>query len=344
MVSPGVVPWMSDARGTWLEHARDWISRNVEALGLGPLTDVEFVRERVWGAVARVVTRERVLFFKAQGVRARLEPVLVSDIAERWPGLGADVLAADFERAWLLLADHGTPMSGWLDAEGQAVVFEKLIPRYARLQRESNGLIERWIAAGAPDRRVANVPELLERLLAGDPWGFVLPLELEQRRAIDAGVLDLVRVCDELGATPFADALDHCDMHGGNVLIKGGTARLIDWGDACITHPFTSLFATYQHVVAKMPRGDRRGVALRLRDIYLEAWSDLASSRELRDAYGHAIWLGHVIRALSFAYMLDMAEARHREAVARFLMQWTEKRTLLGRGDELVEAIASDVE
>jgi hypothetical protein len=211
------------------------------------------------------------------------------------------------------------------------------------VQRESSALIERWIAAGAPDRRVSNIPKLLERLLAGELWG-ALPLEPEQHRAIEAVLPELRRVCEQLAATPFASTLDHCDMHGGNVLIGRGSPRLVDWGDACITHPFCSLFVTYQHAVALMPPGDRRSSALRLRDIYLETWSDLASAAELRTAFAHATWLGYLVRALSFAHMLDPSDASGRVDVARFLMRWAETLPVLGRADDLVEAVAGQAE
>ena len=337
------VPWMSDARRSWLEDVQRWVSESVEALDLGPKADVAFFRERTWGAVARVETSQRVLFFKAQGVPTRLEPTLVSDLAVHWPGLGPDVLAADLQRAWLLLADHGTRMWDSLDPAAQVDIFEQLIPQYARVQRESSGLIERWIAAGAPDRRIENIPKLLERLLAGDLWG-ALTLEPAQHREIEAIVPDLVQICDSLASMPFAAALDHCDLHGGNVLIGRGSPRLIDWGDACITHPFCSLFVAYQHAVAMMPPSDRRGAALRLRDVYLEPWSDLASATELRAAFAHATWLGYLIRALSFAYMLDLSDATGRDDVARFLIRWTGTHALLGRADELVEAVAGQTE
>jgi hypothetical protein len=334
---------MSDARRSWLEDVQRWVSESVEAMDLGPKADITFFRERTWGAVARVETSQRLLFFKAQGVPARLEPALVSDLARHWPGLGPDVLAVDLQRAWLLLADHGTRMWDALDPAAQVDVLEQLIPRYARVQRESSGLIERWIAAGAPDRRVENIPKLLDRLLAGELWG-ALPLEPAHYHAIEAVVPDLVRICDSLASMPFAAALDHCDLHGGNVLIGRGSPRLIDWGDACITHPFCSLFVAYQHAVAMMPPSDRRTAALRLRDVYLETWGDLAPATELRAAFAYATWLGYLIRALSFAYMLDPSDATGRDDVAHFLIRWTGAHALLGRADELVEAVAGQTE
>lgn len=100
---------------------------------------------------------------------------------------------------------------------------------------------------------------------------------------------------------------------------------------------------TYQHAVAKLPVTDRAAAALRLRDVYLDAWSDVASRGDLRDAYAQAIWIGHVIRALNFAHQLgDPSEWG--EAVAKFFLRWHEQFALLGRSDELILTVASQVE
>jgi hypothetical protein len=87
-----------------------------------------------------------------------------------------------------------------------------------------------WIDAGVPDRRVHRLPGLLDSLLAGQTPGGVLPMDAEQRRAVDGLLGDFGRVCAELAATPCAETLDHGDLHGGNVLVDGGRHRLVDWG------------------------------------------------------------------------------------------------------------------
>jgi hypothetical protein len=330
---------MTAARDSWLGDATRWITGTIDALGLGPCADVAPIRERPWGAVLRVEISDRVLFFKAEGPGARHEPVIVADIASTHPQLVPDLLASDLERGWLLMADHGSPMWDSVDAAGEIEIWEQIFPIYARMQRASAPKIERWIDAGTPDRRLQRLPALVEGLLAG---GFV-PLDHDRRRAIEAMLDDLAGVCDDLATTEFAQSIDHSDMHGGNVLIGRGTPRLADWGDACITHPFASPFVTYQHAVAKLPASDRPAATRRLRDVYIEAWSEDASADDLRDAFAKATWLGHVIRALNFAHQLG-DPSKWGEDVAKFLGRWQEQYALLGRGDELIMAVASQVE
>lgn len=334
--------WMTDGRDAWLADVRAWITGTV-----GEPDAVELVRERIWGAVHRVEIPGRRVFFKATGPGGRHEPVILADIAPRWPGLGPDVVAADLERSWLLMEDHGTAMWDTVDVAEQVVIFEHLLPHYAEMQRESGDLIGRWIDAGTPDRRVTQLPAMLDGLLNGELWRDELPLASDERLAIDATRPLFERVCAELAATPFADAIDHSDLHGGNVLVGRGEPRLVDWGDSCVTHPFASPFVVFQHAVAKLAPDERRDAALRLRDAYLEPWRADADRGELVRTFAAATWIAYVVRALNFAHQLDDTAPDASEwssGIAEFLRRWLAKADMLDRPDDLVVTVASEVE
>jgi hypothetical protein len=330
--------WMTDARAAWLGDATRWINGTTDSLGLGSAVDVKSIRERPWGAVLRVEMSDCVLFFKAEGPGAGHEPVIVADIAATHPQLVPDLLAADLDVGWLLMADQGSPMWDRVSPADEIEIWEQIFPVYARMQRGSVSKIEHWIDAGTPDRRLHLLPALVDELLAA-----TVLLDHDQRRAIEATLPGLARVCGDLATTNFAHGIDHSDMHGGNVLVGRGKPRLADWGDACITHPFASPFVTYQHTVAKLPASDRPAATRRLRDAYLEVWGADASADDLRDAFAKATWLGYLIRALNFQHQLG-APTEWGDAVAKFFVRWQEQYELLGRGDELIMAVASQLE
>jgi len=324
----------------WLEDVERWIAAVV-----GTTVRLEVTRERAWGVIVRVTTPDRVLFFKEPASAGRHESVIVADIAERWPGLVPDVVAADHDRAWLLMEDHGVPMRDSVAPDKQIEVFEEILPRYADVQRASRPMLHGWMSAGVPDRRVERLPALVDDLLAGRSRIGVVPLPPEQRALIESAQDDLARVVDELAPTEFAVAIDHSDLHDGNVLVGRDAPRVIDWGDGCISHPFASLFVVFQHAVARSAASGRRRASLRLRDVYLDPWKPDASMRELHEAFAHATWLGYVIRALNFVHMMGEESVEEcRQAVAEFLVRWAEKCPLLDDPDELVAAIADQTE
>lgn len=154
--------WLGDGRDEWLKEVSDWLGDVVWALGLGSLVEITSVRERLWGAVLRVRTSDRVVYFKAEGLGAHHEPQILGALAPAWPDLVPEVLEADGPRRWLLMADHGRPMWDVLDTAEQVAAFERLLPQYAELQASSSRSVEVWMEAGAPDRRVHRLPELLE--------------------------------------------------------------------------------------------------------------------------------------------------------------------------------------
>ena len=325
-------PWLSGGRAAWIAEVEAWVSSALARGGLGPLVALESVNERVWGAVLRVVTDRGPLYFKASGPLCRHEPPIIEALGPRWPRLVPDLLAVDRERAWMLLADHGRPMVALPPAD-QLEVLLGLLPDYAEMQRGTTDLVPTWMAAGMPDRRVHQLPRLLAELLDGrSPIG-ALSIEADERGALEGGADRFAEVCAELAGGPDAVALDHADMHGTNVFIDGASARLADWGDACATHPFSSLAVPYAFVVARLPGPEPRAATLRLRDTYLEAWGGPAEQRE---AFGLAVWVAHVTRAINVAHESAGTVADQGE-VLDLLRTWHAKRTLLDSPDELIQ-------
>ena len=230
-----------------------------------------------------------------------------------------------------------------LDTPGQVESFERLLPLYAELQASTSESVAAWIEAGAPDRRVHRLPELLDALLTGQTPAGSLPIEASQRHALDALRPDFARVCEELAGGPCAAALDHGDLHGGNVLVRASAQRLVDWGDSCVTHPFVSLYVTFELAVSRLGRADRAAAARRLRDAYLDAWPAYGSFTTRRETFTLALWAGYVSRALEFAQMLDGAPPdlidRWRGHIVAVLEHWHEAHRRLNDDEEFLAAI-----
>ncbi|MGZ5401459.1 MAG: phosphotransferase, partial [Nocardioides sp.] len=55
--------------------------------------------------------------------------------------------------------------------------------------------------------------------------------------------------CERLAAYGVRETLQHDDLHDGQVFLGDGTHLLLDWGDACVSHPFFTLSVTLEGVV-----------------------------------------------------------------------------------------------
>ncbi len=278
------------------EAAEAWIKAHVESMGRTKL-----VHERPWGTVRRVQVAGGVAWFKAcapaQAFEARLTPALAS----RWPDRLPGVAASDEERGWLLLYDAGDP----LGFDGDPEPWLSVLPRYAELQRGETAHALRHVAGGVPERRIAAFPALYESMLERE-----LPISSGDLERLQTFARRFLELCDELAAHDIAETIQHDDLHGANVYRRDGTLRILDWGDACVSHPFLTFFVTFLHLEEMLP-ADGQWLE-RLRDAYLEPWG---SPSGLHETFALAQRLGPFAHVFKELHVLD---AIPREAQKRF--------------------------
>ncbi len=258
--------------------AESWIRTYVEPVGA-----IETARERPWATVLRVPLADGVAWFKACSPVQAFEPRLTAGLFARWPDRVVEVLGHDEERAWLLLANAGAPIGYYLNPPETWLV---ALPLYAELQRGEAAYTPAHLTHHVPDLRVARLPARYEDLLRR-----YLPLESDE--------IDRLR--------RFApETVQHDDLHGANLYALGEQLRLLDWGDASISHPFASLVVTFRFLeeINKLPPADPWFA--RLRDAYLEPWG-----RGLAGAFALAMRVGTFAHAFEWARQRDaLPEAR----------------------------------
>ena len=235
-----------------------WIDAHVERTGA-----VEEVRVRPWATVLRAPTADGPVWMKLARAGTAFEVPLYGLLAREVPERVLTPIAADEERAWLLLPDGG-PTIGDGDADPEAVI--AALVEYGRLQRALAPHAEEMLALGVHDMRPAIMPARFQEALAaaGHPAAVA---------ALEPAVGEW---CEQLAASPLAASLDHNDLHPWNILAG---PRYYDWGDAVVAHPFAAMLVPLgylQHV-----HGD--AVLARARDAYLDGlWCARRARRHAR--------------------------------------------------------------
>jgi hypothetical protein len=259
-----------------------------------PAGPIELERTRAWATILRVPLATGRAWFKACGPIQAFEPQLTASLATRWPDRVARVLAHDPERAWLLTADAGEPVA---THGNDPAIWLRALPRYAELQRGEVAHVDEHLDAGVPDRRIATLPAKYDTLLRAD-----LPLEPAEIERLRAFAPGFSRLCDGLAAADPIVSIQHDDLHLRSLFVDGPALRVLDWGDACVAHPFATLGVTFHWLERE------NGLALddpwfeRLRDVYLEPWG----SGHV-DGFELAMRVGLVAQAIGWL--------RHRTAV-----------------------------
>jgi aminoglycoside/choline kinase family phosphotransferase len=255
------------------------------------------VHDRPWSRVLRVPTADEDLYLKqCEPVQAFEVPLTVA-LAARWPDRVPEVVAADPERAWLLLRDGGTR----LRESGDVAALVRAFELYGELQREEAGRVDELLALGLPDVRLPVVAAAYEPFFENDHG-----LERDEVARLRALAPRFHELCAELEAFGLPDSIQHDDLHDGNVFVRDGRVAIYDWGDSSVAHPLWSL-------VKPLRDAPDRGLDPEpLCAAYLAAWTAVEPEERLRAALRVAVPVGMFAYALQVRRLVGFlpAEAR----------------------------------
>jgi Phosphotransferase enzyme family len=264
-------------------------------------------RPRPWSIVLTVPTSTGACYFKTTAPEMANDAALTELLAREAPHLVLAPIALDLDRRWMLLPDGGPRLRDVVAETADLGHWERILPAYAQLQRRLEGRDPQLLAAGALDRRPQRMPELFDQVLDDDEWlmlGEPDGLTDDQFARLRALSPRFAEACAELETAAIGSSIQHDDLHDGNVLAGDGGYRVIDWGDSGVAHPFSTLLVTLRSVGNAFKLGDwtpflpaAPGLE-RLRDAYLEPWSDRLPRGELVRLVRVACWTGMLARAL----------------------------------------------
>jgi len=274
----------------WVARAHGWIADRLGELGLTRTGEIEQPHVRDWSTVMRVPTDAGDVWFKANTAVLAYEAGLVSLLAQRRPDVVPPLLAWDAGNGWMLMADAGTmlrkvePEGPWLDG------WHDVLPRYAALQVAMTDDVETLLALGVPDLRLATLPQRYAQIV--DQVG-------AERRFRDA-VPQVVDLCDRLAAYGIGETVQHDDLHDAQIFVRDGRFQVLDWGDACLSHPFFTLSVSLEGVLQWGLYDVENAVdVVPFRDEYLAPFVAAYPGVDVVEAVEPALRLGWVCRAVN---------------------------------------------
>jgi Phosphotransferase enzyme family len=314
----------------WRDEGMRWASEQLARVGVAVTGVGEQIRLERWSAVLRLPTDNGAFYFKAVAPVHAFEPSLTARLARLRPEAVTEVVATDEERAWLLTRDAGTRLRELVHGPADLGLWEEALPRYAELQLAGSGECKELLELGVPDQRSSTLPGLFAAILNdGDA------LRAGDEALTDERVAELRRkaasyaaACERLAAYAIPETIQHDDLHDGNVFVNGGRYVFFDWGDACVSHPFTSLVVILRALAWKLELEPGGPWVERLLDAYLEPWRSFASRDELVEAAELAYRVGTVGRAVAYHRMVGGEyETRESEAesIPYGLRLWLER-------------------
>jgi aminoglycoside phosphotransferase (APT) family kinase protein len=99
---------------------------------------------------------------------------------------------------------------------------------------------------------------------------------------------------------PLPMTVIHEEVHEANIFVRDGAARLLDWGEAAVSHPFAGVVNTFRDIAFRRRLRHNGRELKRLRAIYLEPWTRFAPARQLEELFDAGYLLGMLCRVLAW--------------------------------------------
>jgi len=282
----------------WQASAHAWVAERLATRGTPPTGPIEEVRVRPWSVTHRAPTAAGPAWFKANTPGCAYEAGLAASLATWAPGRVLAPLAVDASRGWLLTADAGPTLREVVAKDRLLPTWTAMLQSYAALQRDLATHTPEMLARGVPDHRPQHLPARLAALLA-DPQ-VRADLGPDRRAAVERAATDFTGWCDELSADGLPATLQHDDLTDANVFPTGDGFQFFDWGDSSVAHPFGSLLVAIGFAAYLLELRPGAPELDRLRDAYLEPWTDLATPAALRRSASLACRVTRVSKALAW--------------------------------------------
>jgi hypothetical protein len=239
-------PWFEQG---WMARVLSYVDAVLAEFGRARIGQVSQIKHWALSSVMRIETTKGAVFFKAAPSDAKIEPLLLARLAERWPTSIPVLLAHSPQNNWWLTEDLNAREGPDLTPDERLACIELL----ARIQIDAG--TDPSILRGLSINRyplehlAASIPSLLGRL---DRWKAVpanhehwWPLDDEQQEAWCSIGPSLVEHMQALASSTVALGLPlsliHGDFHSGNMATRLGVPILHDWANGMITHPFFDL-------------------------------------------------------------------------------------------------------
>jgi hypothetical protein len=305
----------------WQKQVNDWIQAEAARHSIRINGEIEQPHMYAWSTVLHIPTDQGKLFFKATAHETIYEAALTQLLAKWYPDCMPEFVSVDGGRGWMLMRDGGEQLRASIRPTKNIAPWKPVIARYAEVQIRLADHVTELLSLRLPDHRLSVLPALFRKLLADEESlmvdqekGLTSP-EWEQLNGLASRFEE---ICAELAAYGIPESLNHGDFHDGNVLLRDGRITFFDWGDASVTHPFTSLRTFFVSIEIALGLDDYvfTPEMAELLDLYLEPFQQFASREELSRAYQVSKPVASIVKALAWHQGISRMEGSLRAEYA----------------------------
>jgi len=295
------VPW---SRPGWFRNASAWLAEKLRSLGFGEMATITQIRAWERSCVLCAENDSDRFFLKCVPEIFRHEPALTLWLSQHESGSVPIVLDCGHKSVmghYLLMRDYrGEQLTTIADIKQ----WESAIEDYASLQRRLGACTDALGSLGVPFRSVRDLPVRADRMFSDrrTMQNCLDGLNDAEATELDKLLPTLRRATSIILAKSLGPSLDHGDLWSGQIIV--GPAPLFnstlftDWSDCAVSHPFMGITFFCDDADETLLR--ESSAYDTLRHCYLDRWSGMMPSVDLRAQFDSAELLGPLQNALLY--------------------------------------------
>lgn len=228
---------------TLIEKIHGWTIQSLLEKEYEILSEFENIQETAWSSVSRVLTTSGYIYIKQTPSLLALEPTIIKILHDKLQANVPVIIDVNKKLNIFLMRDAGKAFYHFNQSENRIGLICNAITSYKHIQNKSIPFVNDLIKLGVPDWRIKNLPELYKKLIDQEEVLLEDGFPENNLNKLSLNLDKCISLCKELNEFQIPETLDHCDIHGGNILIdeQSRVITIIDWGETVITHPFFSL-------------------------------------------------------------------------------------------------------
>lgn len=228
---------------TTIEKIYEWAKSSLLQKEYEILGSFEDVQATAWSSVSRILTSSGYVYLKETPPLLALEPKIIRILHDKLQAAVPIIIDANKDLNSFLMRDAGKAFYHFNKNENRINLICDGIFSYKNIQNKSIPFVEEFIEFGVPDWRIKNLPLLYKKLILQENLLIEDGFPENEINKLATALNKCISLCEELEKFKIPETLDHCDLHGGNILVdeKSHSITVIDWGETVITNPFFSL-------------------------------------------------------------------------------------------------------